>query len=76
MAAFFAAERGGTPYFERRYLLNVLKVMRVLKVPLLGIFAAAGVTDHLWEIGDIVALVEAAEAKPAKRGPYKTRNAA
>lgn len=34
---------------------------------------AAGVTDRLWEIGDIVALVEAAEAEtaPKKRGPYK-----
>jgi hypothetical protein len=34
---------------------------------------AAGVTNRLWEIGDIVALVEAAEPKPAKRGPYKKR---
>lgn len=34
----------------------------------------AGVTDCLWEISDIVALVEAAEAeKPRKRGPYKQR---
>jgi len=32
---------------------------------------AAGVTDRLWEIGDIVALVEAADSKPSKRGPYK-----
>ena len=33
---------------------------------------AAGVSDRLWEIGDIVALVEAKEAeKPAVRGPYK-----
>jgi IS1 family transposase len=32
---------------------------------------AAGVSDRLWEISDIVALVEAAEEKPAKRGPYK-----
>ena len=32
---------------------------------------AAGVSKTLWEIGDIVKLVEAAEAKPAKRGPYK-----
>ena len=33
---------------------------------------AAGVSDRLWEIGDIVALVEAKEAeKPAARGPYK-----
>jgi hypothetical protein len=36
---------------------------------------AAGVTDRLWEIGDIVALVEAADAKPGKRGPYKKRAA-
>ena len=33
---------------------------------------AAGVTDRLWEIGDIVALVEKADANPGKRGPYKT----
>jgi len=33
---------------------------------------AAGVTDKLWEIGDIVALIEAKEAeKPMDRGPYK-----
>ena len=33
---------------------------------------AAGVTDRLWEIEDIAKLVEEAEAKPGKRGPYKT----
>lgn len=32
---------------------------------------AAGVTDRLWEIGDIVALVEAGDEKPSRRGPYK-----
>lgn len=33
---------------------------------------AAGVTDKRWDIGDIVALIEAKEAeKPTKRGPYK-----
>ena len=32
---------------------------------------AAGVSDRLWEIADIAKLVEEAEAKPAKRGPYK-----
>ncbi len=31
---------------------------------------AAGVSDRLWEIGDIAALVDAAEAAPKKRGPY------
>lgn len=35
---------------------------------------AAGVSDRLWEIGDIVELVEKAEARmPTKRGPYKKR---
>jgi len=34
---------------------------------------AAGVSDRLWEIGDIVKLIEAAEPKPGKRGPYKKR---
>lgn len=33
---------------------------------------AAGVTDKLWEIGDIVAPIEAKEAeKPMVRGPYR-----
>ena len=35
---------------------------------------AAGVSDRLWEMADIVTLVEAAEPKPKKRGPYKKRN--
>lgn len=34
---------------------------------------ATGVSDRLWEIADIAKLVEDAEAKPAKRGPYKKR---
>lgn len=39
---------------------------------------AAGVSKRLWEVCDIVALVEGAEvaAKPATRGPYKKRPAA
>lgn len=37
---------------------------------------AAGVTDKLWEIDDIVALIEAKEAeKPMRRGPYKKHSA-
>lgn len=37
---------------------------------------AAGVSNKLWEIGDIIALVEVNEAKADRsRGPYKKRDA-
>ena len=38
---------------------------------------AAGISDRLWEIGDIVTLIEKAEARAPKkpRGPYKKRAA-
>jgi IS1 family transposase len=32
---------------------------------------ASGLSDTLWSMGDIAALVEAAEPTPGKRGPYK-----
>jgi IS1 family transposase len=34
---------------------------------------AAGVTDHVWKIDELVGLLEAAEATPVKRGSYKKR---
>jgi IS1 family transposase len=37
---------------------------------------AAGVTDKLWSMEDIAALVEARAPKPGRRGPYKKRVAA
>jgi hypothetical protein len=36
---------------------------------------AARITDKLWSVEDIVALIEASEPKPGKRGPYKKRAA-
>src|SRR3981081_2217062 len=46
---------------------NFVRIHRTLRVtPAM----AAGVTDRLWEIGDIEALVEAAEPQGAKRGRY------
>jgi hypothetical protein len=50
---------------------NFVRIHRTLRMtPAM----AAGVTDRLWEIGDIVALVEAEEAKKdSSRGPYKKR---
>ena len=35
---------------------------------------AAGVTGRLWEMEDIVALIDAEAPEPQKRGPYKKRN--
>ena len=34
---------------------------------------AAGVSDRLWDMSDIVALIDEREAPPKKRGPYKPR---
>lgn len=49
---------------------NFVRIHKTLKVtPAM----AAGVTDRLWEMSDLVALVEAAEGTPKKRGPYKKR---
>lgn len=36
---------------------------------------AAGITDKLWSLEDIAERIEAAQAKPMKRGPYKKRTA-
>lgn len=49
---------------------NFVRIHKTLRVtPAM----AAGVADRLWEISDIVALVEAADAAPKPRGPYKKR---
>ena len=45
--------------------------VRIHKTPRTSPAMAAGVTDRLWEIGDIVALVDVADVLPTKRGPYK-----
>jgi hypothetical protein len=37
---------------------------------------AAGISDRLWSMNDIVALIDAAEPEPKKRGPYKPRQVA
>ena len=35
---------------------------------------AAGVSDQLWSVENIVALIDAAEGEPKKRGSYKPRH--
>ena len=37
---------------------------------------AAGISDRLWSMKDLAALVAAADAKPSKRGPYKKQEVA
>jgi hypothetical protein len=49
---------------------NFVRIHKTLRV---SPAMAAGVSDRLWDIADIALLVEAAEAKPGKRGPYKKR---
>ena len=34
---------------------------------------AAGLTDHVWRLSELIGLLEAAESFPTKRGPYKKR---
>ncbi len=51
---------------------NFVRIHKTLRVtPAM----AAGVSDRLWEIADIVKLVEDAEVAPKVRGPYKLRGA-
>jgi hypothetical protein len=49
---------------------NFVRIHKTLRVtPAM----AAGVSQRLWEVSDIVAVLEATEPKPGKRGPYKKR---
>jgi hypothetical protein len=51
---------------------NFVRIHKTLRVtPAM----AAGVTDKLWEVSDIVALWEAVEPKADKRGSYKKTGA-
>jgi len=50
---------------------NFVRIHKTLRVtPAM----AAGVSDRLWEVADIVALVEAAEVPAKKRGPYNRKS--
>jgi IS1 family transposase len=50
---------------------NFVRIHKTLKVtPAM----AAGVTDKLWSMADLVAVLEATEQAPKKRGPYKKRS--
>ncbi len=49
---------------------DFVRIHRTLKVtPAM----ATGISDRLWRMDDIAGSVDAADLKPGKRGPYKTR---
>ena len=52
-------------YFVWYNFVRIHKTLRVTPA------MAAGVTDRLWDMKDIAALVDAAAPKPGRRGPYK-----
>ena len=54
-------------YFMHYNFVRIHKTLRCTPA------MAAGVTDRLWDIGDMVAVIDAMEAAPAKRGPYRKR---
>ena len=63
-------QEGGSPRQRGCPPLHVLQFRSLRMTPAM----TAGVTGKLWEIADIVALIEAKEAeKPVVCGPYKTR---
>jgi hypothetical protein len=58
-------------YFVFYNFVRIHKTLRVTPA------MAAGVSDRLWSMEDIVALIDdAAGGEPKKRGPYKPRRSA
>jgi IS1 family transposase len=57
-------------YFAFYNFVRIHKTLRVTPA------MAAGITDRLWSMEDIVAQIDARAPKPAPRGPYKKREAA
>ncbi len=51
---------------------NFVRVHQTLKVT--PAMEEAGLTDRLWDIDDLVALIDANEEAPKKRRPYKKQN--
>lgn len=49
--------------------------VRIHKTTKVSPAMAAGITEHLWSMEDIAALIDAKEAPPKKRGSYKKRAA-
>ena len=54
-------------YFAFYYFCLIHKSLKVHSA------MAAGITDKLWSLDDIAERIEAAQAKPMRRRPYKKR---
>jgi IS1 family transposase len=54
-------------YFAFYNFVRIHKTLRMTPA------MAAGITDRLWTVEDIIARMDAAAPKPGKRGPYKKR---
>ena len=55
-------------YFVYYNFVRIHKTLRVTPA------MAAGITDRLWDMKDIAALIDAAAPISKKRGPYKKQN--
>lgn len=56
-------------YFVHYNFCRIYKTLRVSPA------MAANVTERLWSLKDVVGKIDAIAPKPAKRGPYRKRNA-
>lgn len=56
-------------YFVFYNFTRIHKTLRVTPA------MAAGLTDRVWDMADVVALIDAAETAPKPRGPYKKKSA-
>ncbi len=56
-------------YFVFYNFCRIHKTLRVTPA------MAAGITDRLWSLEDIAERIEARQAKPSKRGPYRVKSA-
>lgn len=61
------------PYPCAGALLCVLNFYRIHKMLRMSPVMAAGVTDRLWSLEDIVAKIDAMAPAPKPRGPYRKR---
>ena len=55
-------------YFVFYNFTRIHKTLRVTPA------MAAGLTDRLWSMEDVVDLIDSRAPKPSKRGPYKKRS--